>query len=471
MFEYIRSLPKRIESAIQAFNESTIFRSQGNENNQYKSHDKQVEAIHLKYSNLAELACHSVRTIIDFRAAATMSTAFNVSIKPGFDREKIWLDEFIKYNNLHGSNYVKYGRLGEKEGKVVVNLRPTKDLTGVKIKLVALPYRIYKYNVILNPNGELDSIIYEVNKQEQTIKADRICFVILTGTGTNERNDYIVTPPVVAGILTHLDNADRAMQDLRQIGFLFASPTPFFKTQSWNDAKIIKQIIQGTNQQNASSDPADRRKFRVGKTGFAGPLDFTYVSANMQGAEMLLKEVTTNTQIVSGATGIPVFMLGFPDLIGAGRATAAEMTDNINIATSTERAIWQESWLEIIKKSVALHNQYNADTLNAEAFEKVTIPVVSISHMLKIKELFENAVINGIISKETYYEKLDDIDPVIEKERLEEEKQSLAQADNTMMQDNLSTIDGLMQQADLTPNDGKLPLDANQPNAGGNAIG
>ena len=443
---------KRIQSAIQAFNESTIFRSQGNENNNYKSHDKQVEAIHLKYSNLAEYACHSVRTIVDFRAAATMSKSFNVSIAPKYEREKIWLDEFIKYNNLHGSNYVKYGRLGEKEGKVVINLRPTKESSGVKIKLVALPYRIYKYDVVLNSNGELDSIIYTVNRQEFKIKADRISYVILTGTGTNEKNDYIITPPVVAGILTHLDNADKAMVDLRQIGFLFASPTPFFKTASWNDAKIMKQIIQGTNQQNASADPSDRRKFKVGKTGFAGPLDFSYVSASMQGAEMLLKEVTTNTQIVSGATGIPVFMLGFPDLIGAGRATAAEMTDNINIATNTERTIWQESWLEIIKKSVALHNQFNADTLNPEAFEKVTIPVVSISHMLKTKDLFENAVINGIISKETYYEKLDDIDPVVEKERLQEEKQYLAQADNSMMTDNLAAIDELMKPIPLDPN-------------------
>jgi hypothetical protein len=443
---------KKIQSAIQAFNESTIFRSQGNENNNYKSHDKQVEAIHLKYSNLAEYACHSVRTIVDFRAAATMSKSFNVSIAPGYEREKIWLEEFIKYNNLHGSNYVKYGRLGEKEGKVVINLRPTKEQSGVKIKLVALPYRIYKYDVVLNSNGELDSIVYTVNRKEFEIKADRISYVILTGTGTNGKNDYIITPPIVAGILTHLDNADRAMQDLRQIGFLFASPTPFFKTQSWNDAKIIKQIVTGTNQQNASSDPADRRKFKVGKTGFAGPLDFSYVSAPMQGAEMLLKEVTTNTQIVSGATGIPVFMLGFPELIGAGRATAAEMTDNINIATNTERTIWQESWLEIIKKSVALHNQFNADTLNPEAFEKVTIPVVSISHMLKIKDLFENAVINGIISKETYYEKLDDIDPVVEKERLREEKQSLAQADNSMMTENLAAIDELMKPIPLDPN-------------------
>lgn len=443
---------KRIQSAIQFFNESTIFRSQGNENNNYKSHDKQVEAIHLKYSNLAEYACHSVRTIVDFRAAATMSKSFNVSIALGYEREKIWLEEFIKYNNLHGSNYVKYGRLGEKEGKVVINLRPTKEQSGVKIKLVALPYRIYKYDVVLNSNGELDSIIYTLNRQEFKIKADRISYVILTGAGTNEKNDYIITPPVVAGILTHLDNADKAMVDLRQIGFLFASPTPFFKTASWNDAKIMKQIIQGTNQQNASADPSDRRKFKVGKTGFAGPLDFSYVSASMQGAEMLLKEVTTNTQIVSGATGIPVFMLGFPDLIGAGRATAAEMTDNINIATSTERTIWQESWLEIIKKSVALHNQFNADTLNPEAFEKVTIPVVSISHMLKIKDLFENAVINGIISKETYYEKLDDIDPVIEKERLQEEKQSLAQADNSMMTENLAAIDELMKPIPLDPN-------------------
>jgi len=448
----LNNFRKRIQSAIQAFNESTIFRSQADENNQYKSHDKQVEAIHLKYSNLAEYACHSVRTIVDFRAAATMSKSFNVSIAPGYEREKIWLEEFIKYNNLHGSNYVKYGRLGEKEGKVVINLRPTKEQSGVKIKLVALPYRIYKYDVVLNSNGELDSIIYTLNRQEFKIKADRISYVILTGTGTNEKNDYIITPPVVAGILTHLDNADKAMVDLRQIGFLLASPTPFFKTASWNDAKIMKQIIQGTNQQNASADPSDRRKFKVGKTGFAGPLDFSYVSASMQGAEMLLKEVTTNTQIVSGATGIPVFMLGFPDLIGAGRATAAEMTDNINIATNTERTIWQESWLEIIKKSVALHNQFNADTLNPEAFEKVTIPVVSISHMLKIKDLFENAVINGIISKETYYEKLDDIDPVIEKERLQEEKQSLAQADNSMMNENLAAIDELMKPIPLDPN-------------------
>ena len=145
--------------------------------------------------------------------------------------------------------------------------------------------------------------------------------------------------------------------------------------------------------------------------------------------------------------------MGFPDLIGQGRATAQEMTDSINVTTETERTIWEESWLEVIQKAVLLHNQYNADTLNVDAFEKVTIPIVSMARMLKIKELYENAVLNGIVSKRTYYEKMDDLDPDVELQRIQDEKNAATQESNQIMNNNLDTLDKILNPTAINPGD------------------
>lgn len=457
MFDSVVYYSKILWSEIKAFAESTVFAAFSDDSNSYKNYGRQIEAIHKKYSNLADYGCSSVKTIINFRASATMSEKFNVTIKDGFAKEKAWLEEFIKINKLYGSKYIGYGRMGEKEGKVLINLRLIKKDDVVKIKLCALPYRTYKYIPHLDEDNELkyisytnrpstdDEIVVVNDMDEIKINPDRFVFVVLSGTEATSREDYIVTPPTIAGVLKYVDNADKALDNLRQVNFLFSSPVPFFETLNWADAVQMKKIIKGQNDRKAQeSDDGHPKKFRFGKTGFAAPVKFSMISANLQGAEMLIKEITTNTQIVSGATGIPVFMMGFPDLIGQGRATAQEMTDSINVATETERTIWEESWLEIIQKACLLHNEYNNDKLNPDAFEKVTIPIVSMARMLKIKELYENAVIQGIVSKRTYYEKMDDLDPDIELERIGEEKKAAKEADNSMFNDNMDNLDKIL---------------------------
>src|SRR4030042_1175391 len=80
---------------------------------------------------------------------------------------------------------------------------------------------------------------------------------------------------------------------------------------------------------------------------------FKYVQPAMQGTDMLLKEVESLGEVISGATGVPVHFLGFVHRL-ANRSTGENLADLLYASTLKERVTWIGAYEETLAKAMAI---------------------------------------------------------------------------------------------------------------------
>ncbi|MCK6381879.1 MAG: phage portal protein [Leptospiraceae bacterium] len=374
-----------------------------------KDYNKTTSIIYRGYQNLLEYGSSGIQNVINYRRSWIIGKDTTITCEG--EKEK----EFIKsFNDSIQKNilFAKFATYGEIEGKVLIILM-TKNENGIK-KIIPkiLPYNQYKYEIYNNEFGE--TVKVAVNQNEYS--NNKFVFVKLSLFEYSE--NLCITPSNVSYVVENIVNSDKAYKDWRSINDRFAKTTPIFEAESWEDAQAISNIIRGKTEDTSNPNESGKR-WKIGEglaiKGKAYSLQF-----NVQGVESLKDEITANAQKISGHTGIPIFLLGFPELM-SNRATAKELAEGIRNKTQTERLIWQEKIKELYTKIFYLNNQINGTLLNPETL-RVTIPPVSTAEIEQLISVYEPLANRKIISNQTYREMLPDIDPEIEVKRLEEEK-------------------------------------------------
>jgi hypothetical protein len=133
------------------------------------------------------------------------------------------------------------------------------------------------------------------------------------------------------------------------------------------------------------------------------------------GLESIIKEILMHFRLISNVTGIPVFFLA-PDLM-SNRATASELMEMVNASTMIERENWKDTIEELCRKAMIIHTQKTGEILNYEDVE-VSIPAVSLNQVQQLVDVYLPLQMAGIISKKTLREKVPNIDPEMEDERM-----------------------------------------------------
>ncbi len=101
-------------------------------------------------------------------------------------------------------------------------------------------------------------------------------------------HDVNDTPSRVSLVVNQMENFDRIMADLRKIGHIFTSPTPYFKTQDQDHAR---DIVDGLRQTN----------WKAGRY-FVGSADFKMVESKGTKSESLVREAGMILRAVSAGT-------------------------------------------------------------------------------------------------------------------------------------------------------------------------
>lgn len=395
----MKNLFKNLFTSKKVQNFSSTSFNQIIEDDEFSSKSK-IEKIYLAIEDKLKYGSMMIKNIIDYRSTWIYND--NISID---------CDERLK-ELLFSSNFKEVladaAFYSEVEGKFLILFEPYDNF----FKFSLIKYIDYRYKVNFDKyNIPLNFTYYDINKNKQiVIESDNFIF----GNTSKLSKDNSV--PNVAYVLEFIENVHKAIKDLRSLNHFLGVNTILFKTKDWNDAQRLSNIIRGK-----TSSSEDSRKWKIGD-GLAAPVDVSVISISKDSLESLSKEIITNIQVISGHTGVPVHLFGFPELL-SNRSTAIEMAESIINKVQNERNVMKSKIEELVKKVAIKSNQIYNTTFSTDC--KVTIPATSMSEKKLVSEMYSSLVDKSIISKKTFREMIPDIDPQLEENRILEEENSL----------------------------------------------
>ena len=395
--------------------------------NKYKTYDTAIEAIRLKYEGKSDYGNALVKQIVELRGSFAIGNGIKVTFDGKEDAEaRQIIDEFNEDNGLDKENLGELAKEAEIEGQIAVQLIKEKDPKTKKTRvfLIHLPWTKYKYKVTQGKKyGEYTKLEYQdPDKNNMIVKLGQGEFVYKKFSGrisdaettTGITNNAI---PCIGFALPYIDSADMALDDWRAINNLFASPTPYFKTETREDANNISATIAAIN-------------WKPGKA-FAGNAEFTFISPDASHILILKEEIVVNIQMISAITGIPVHFLGMPDLM-SNRSTAESLFELVYATSNKPRRIWEGFYQELYEKLLTIYVAELGKSVEPESVT-VSIPFFTKEQFDQLVNVWLPVWREGGLSLETFLSKVPDIDP-------EEEKKKIDKIEDEKMQKLIDTM-------------------------------
>jgi len=401
--------------------------------NEYPTYAAAVEAIDKKYRGVADWGCLQTGNIIDIRAAFIISEGIQVQqVKKGEgERELEFAQRFLEENNLDEEMAQEYAKEAEVEGKILLRLDWDEGRRMVLARFV--PWTSKKYTIKADPNDYakyLSAAWTPEGKDE--VKLEPADFVYKKFGG--RISDPNVAAPKIMKCLTQVDNLDKALRDLREINRLFAAPVPVMSFPGDPDAAEEAQ------------EKLDKMNWKI-KKALATSGVFSYVQPAMQGTELLLKEIDSNGEVISGATGVPVHFLGFVHLL-SNRSTGENLADLIYASTLKERVTWVGAYEETLRKAMAVAdaktgNSQKSTVLNPKLL-KVTIPFVTQQHWAALEKIFLPAALGGKISDQLFLSKIPgvNVDEELERQKGKSNVKPPPKAEEALEDEEIAPLEG-----------------------------
>jgi hypothetical protein len=359
----------------------------------YNNVENAVEALSKKFEGTADWGCQLVQNIIDLRSTFALGNGIKVVQRDKEAKKEFeFSQQFMELNDIDREKVILFAIEAELEGKVLFKLTPNEDKKNVYVR--HLSYSQLKYKVISSESDydKYESVSYTVSGNSTPESIAEPEFVYKKFGGRLAKVNEVM--PKLAGVLRNIENLDKALWDLRKMNKLYASPTPHIKTAEGEDPTAVRKSLTD-------------KKWNIGKLLITRG-DFELVGAPAGMADSVFKEIETNAKIISGNTGIPVHMLGLPDLL-SNRSTAENLMESLWQATSKERLIWKGCYEETIRKAMELSNKTFHTTFNPQS---IGVEIVNLTpeQFKQIADIWLPAFLGGAIPKEYFVKKLPDVD-------------------------------------------------------------
>lgn len=400
--------PLDIESLMYLFNNQN--RQIGGTCNGYKTYAAQVFETYRKYNSESDWGNYLARAVIDIRSAFISGEGITVSCPN--DRTAKWINNFLDLNGLNGSPFVEAVKGGEMSGKSLFTLKAMKDEFGNVsfVKTYRVPFkRGNDYKVQLANEWDPESIIDVVkssNGIDVSLGLSNFIYIRLGGDDCEVNQ----TTTKVGACLTNIENYDRAQKDMRRLNYLLARITPFFKCETAEEAKELKEKMTA-------------QRWQVGDA-FIGTADLSYVNVGTQAHQNLTSEMTTEIENISSVTNVPVHWLGHAELL-KNRATAETLYDVVKNGTTEERQTWSSKIKEMIIKAMEIYiNAGGTEITEVDKEFSVSIPLVDLSQILSIVQAYSLAYNDNVITREDYQAQIPGIDQLKTNKKLEENEKS-----------------------------------------------
>jgi hypothetical protein len=311
--------------------------------NSYTDYKTAIQALARKYEGVDSWGVLQVGNIIDLRSAFIIGQGIKLVPKDKNSREFKFIQEFIEHNNLDEEMPQDLAKEAEIEGRCLVKLILNEEKQQIDIRFISYSVNGYKVNTAVGDYQKYETVTYQDkdSKSQVTLNANEFVYKKFSGR-LSKVNDLM---PKTAKVLTQCENLDKALYDWRKINNLFASPTPVVECNADADAKAI-------------SDMVNKTKWNIGKLLVIKNAIYKLVGADAVGTNALKEEIIALAKVISGATGVPVHFLGYPDLM-SNRATSTDLFEFINASCSKERSIWTGFYEELFNKALVMANAFN----------------------------------------------------------------------------------------------------------------
>lgn len=385
--------------------------SSSHKGNAYTTYSSQVQQLSKMYDGTADWGNQIVANIIDSRTAFIVGNGVKLKYhgdSPGPPQEtKEWLfaDTFARVNDLYKRRPIDLATEAEIEGSSLVRLICDNDVDiDVKglsskgmIRTVAVPYVKYNYKIVshkLDP-ARFIGAEYSMPGTGSDVKLKEGEFVYARFTGRIV--DCNKTPPRLGRIISTIEHIDQASRDWRLINELFAAPTPHFDCDTPAAAKDIDNKLDEIN-------------WVIGKRIVTAGVRFSLVEYSGEGSASLKDEITTKMKIVSGASGTPIHLLGWADVL-SNRATADSIIEMLVTTTARDRTLWSNAFTDMLRKSVVLYNEAFDQNINPNDVSFV-IPEITQAKIKEIIDIWLPMFLGGGLSLQALLSKVPDIDNI-----------------------------------------------------------
>lgn len=381
----------------------------------YANYETAVNEISAKYRGLSQKrGGQIVVPILDVLSTYAMGAGvYPVAVNRGdvnADDELAYLNRVMEYNGLGIDRIIQGAVEAEIEGKYLVTITPapavefddgTMDL--IKARWVSWTKSKYKVNEAEDDYQEYETVTRKVNNRDVEIPKSAFVYTPFYGRA----NDINVTTPMLANCLRDIDAISAACDDRRAINRLYASPTYFMRTETEAQARFILSFVEDKNWQ-----PGQFMACAQGELSIVGIPDST--------SSAIESEIKDALRSVSACSGVPVMFLGYPDLM-SNRSTAEDISGNLISVTSKRRRIWERFYTQLFRKMLAMSNSAFGTTFDPYAIE-ASAPEISKAKIAEINEVWLPMYSAGAISLQSLLEKIPDVDPEEERERIAMER-------------------------------------------------
>jgi len=393
----------------------------GYTSNAYPSYESAVAEINRKYKGTADWGVLQTGSIIDLRAAFIIGDGIIISEKePGEEtsKELEWVEKFLEYNDLDREVAQEFAKEAEIEGKIALKLALEEDKEEDakevdekdkkwRISVRFISWSDKKYKVMPNPLDYLDYQKLRWDKtgitKAETLDAKEFVYKKFGGRIMNPNE----AAPKIMKCLTQIEGLDKAERDWRRINHIFAGPILYAECKDKTEVGLMLSAM-------------DDKNFKINKV-LAGTAKVGFIKLDAGGTDSIEKEIVSLVKLISGTTGVPVHWLGFVDLM-SNRATAEDLINMINGATTKERQTWIGAYEEVIKKAMDMWNNAAEKGMGKDKQLdsnkiKVDIPIITKVHYDRLEKIFLPAVIAGKISDEAFLAMIPGFDVKAEMER------------------------------------------------------
>jgi hypothetical protein len=385
------------------------------------------------YAGKTEIGHELVKRIINVSAALKIPNGLALQfsdtnlLKKGKNTESVpewtYLSKFIDVNQLNEGIATELGKEGEKQGQLLVHMKWDPD--DNMVKMFYMPWNIYKY--VVHPIGVGNLIPpYRISWDENpdfnikagSITTDEAAFVSFNTLIEADENGLMTLEgsPTLGNVLTELDNLSLDLRNWKLTNRLYSSPTPHLALDDADEAESmankIKTVGWTTGMMLISS----------GKFEMVVPENF---HLTIQSA------IETNVKIVSGATGLSVGWLGFPDQM-SNRATADSLGEPLETVTANDITTFSSFYEQVFGLAIKIRNENSGKTpLLKEGIVKPLLKPMSDRVWQRLIRLYMPSAENNLMSIEGYLRQIPGMDVEAELKRLKSESAERDKETNT----------------------------------------
>lgn len=362
--------------------------------NSYQDYKTAITALCKAYEGTANWGVLQVGNIIDIRSAFIIGQGIKIVPEDKNSREFEYIEEFVDHNNLDEELPQDLAKEAELEGRCLVKLIPNLEKKQIDIRFISYNTTGYKVETASDDYQKYVNVKYRDTQKQVDIILNEDEFVYKKFAGRiSKANDLM---PKTAKVLTQCENLDKALYDWRRINSLFATPTPVIECEDVAGAKAISDKISDIN-------------WKIGKLLVLAKGKFSLVGADVAGATALEKEIISLAKVISGATGVPVHFLGYPDLM-SNRAVSTDLFEFINASTNKERNMWVGFYEELFDKVIKMAAD-NFQKGFKEGQITVEIPQVTEAKIRELAEVWLPLYNSQVIDLDYILSKIPDADP------------------------------------------------------------